>query len=85
MNTHSVEVAEDISGGKRTGFTFAPEAGSQRMRDIINKGVNEEDVLETAEAAVRGGWETLKFYFMIGLPFETDEDVKGIYELAKKL
>ncbi len=85
MNTHSVEVAEDISGGKRTGFTFAPEAGSQRMRDIINKGVNEEDVLETAEAAVRGGWETLKFYFMIGLPFETDEDVKGIYDLAKKV
>ena len=85
MNTHSVEVAEDISGGKRTGFTFAPEAGSQRMRDIINKGVNEEDVLETAEAAVRGGWETLKFYFMIGLPFETDEDVKAIYELAKKV
>ncbi|MGY0394053.1 MULTISPECIES: TIGR03960 family B12-binding radical SAM protein [unclassified Fusobacterium] len=85
MNTHSVEVAEDISGGKRTGFTFAPEAGSQRMRDIINKGVNEEDVLETAEAAVRGGWETLKFYFMIGLPFETDEDVKAIYDLAKKV
>lgn len=85
MNTHSVEVAEDISGGKRTGFTFAPEAGSQRMRDIINKGVNEEEVLETAEAAVRGGWETLKFYFMIGLPFETDEDVRGIYELAKKV
>ncbi len=85
MNTHSVEVAEDISGGKRTGFTFAPEAGSQRMRDIINKGVNEEDVLSTAEAAVRGGWETLKFYFMIGLPFETDEDVKAIYDLAKKV
>ena len=85
MNTHSVEVAKDISGGKRTGFTFAPEAGSQRMRDIINKGVNEEDVLETAEAAVKNGWETLKFYFMIGLPFETDEDVKGIYDLAKKV
>ena len=85
MNTHSVEVAEDISGGKRTGFTFAPEAGSQRMRDIINKGVTEQDVLETAEAAVRGGWETLKFYFMIGLPFETDEDVAGIYHLAKKV
>ena len=85
MNTHSVEVAEDISGGKRTGFTFAPEAGSQRLRDVINKGVDEKDVLETAEAAVRGGWETLKFYFMIGLPFETDEDVRGIYELAKKV
>ncbi|STO30865.1 radical SAM family uncharacterized protein [Fusobacterium necrogenes] len=85
MNTHSVEVAKDISGGKRTGFTFAPEAGSQRMRDIINKGVEEKDVLETAEAAVRNGWESLKFYFMIGLPFETDEDVKGIYDLAKKV
>ena len=85
MNTHSVEVAEDISGGKRTGFTFAPEAGSQRLRDVINKGVNESDVLETAEAAVRGGWENLKFYFMIGLPFETDEDVKEIYTLAKKV
>lgn len=85
MNTHSVEVAEDISGGKRTGFTFAPEAGSQRLRDIINKGVTEKDVLETAEAAVRGGWENLKFYFMIGLPFETDEDVAEIYHLAKKV
>ena len=85
MNTHSVEVAEDISGGKRTGFTFAPEAGSQRLRDVINKGVDEKDVLETAETAVRGGWETLKFYFMIGLPFETDEDVKEIYTLVKKV
>ncbi len=85
MNTHSVEVATDISGGKRTGFTFAPEAGSQRLRDVINKGVTEQDVLETAEAAVRGGWESLKFYFMIGLPFETDEDVADIFHLAKKV
>lgn len=85
MNTHSVKVAEDISGGKRTGFTFAPEAGSQRMRDIINKGVNEEDILSTAKAAVEAGWDNLKFYFMIGLPFETDEDVLGIYELVKKV
>jgi radical SAM superfamily enzyme YgiQ (UPF0313 family) len=65
MNPYSVQVADDISGGKRTGFTFAPEAGSQRLRDIINKGVEEEDVLATAEAAIRGGWENLKFYFMI--------------------
>lgn len=85
MNTYSVQVAQDISGGKRTGFTFAPEAGSQRMRDIINKGVDEKDILDTAVEAVKNGWESLKFYFMIGLPFETDEDVEGIYQLAKKV
>ncbi|WP_300329718.1 TIGR03960 family B12-binding radical SAM protein [Fusobacterium sp.] len=85
MNTHSVEVAEIISGGKRTGFTFAPEAGSQRMRDIINKGVTEQQIMDTAEAAVKAGWMSLKFYFMIGLPFETMEDVQGIYELVKKV
>lgn len=85
MNPHSVKVAEIISGGKRTGFTFAPEAGSQRMRDIINKGVTEDEIMATAEAAVRAGWISLKFYFMIGLPFETMEDVQGIYELVKKV
>ena len=85
MNTHSVDVAVGISGGKRTGFTFAPEAGTQKMRDVINKGVTEEEIIETAEAAVKAGWDNLKFYFMIGLPFETDEDVMGIYELAKKV
>ena len=85
MNPHSVKVAEQISGGKRTGFTFAPEAGSQRMRDVINKGVEEHEILETAVEAVKAGWVSLKFYFMIGLPFETMEDVKGIYDLAKKV
>ena len=85
MNPHSVRVAEQISGGKRTGFTFAPEAGSQRMRDVINKGVEEHEILETAVEAVKAGWVSLKFYFMIGLPFETMEDVKGIYDLAKKV
>lgn len=85
MNTHSVDVAVNISGGKRTGFTFAPEAGSQKMRDVINKGVTEDEIIETAEAAVKAGWDNLKFYFMIGLPFETDEDVMGIYELVKRV
>lgn len=85
MNTHSVDVAVDISGGKRTGFTFAPEAGTQKMRDVINKGVTEEEIMETAIAAVEAGWDNLKFYFMIGLPFETDEDVMGIFELVKKV
>lgn len=85
MNPYSVEVAEQIQSGKKTGFTFAPEAGTQRMRDVINKGVTEEDILETAIAAVKAGWGTLKFYFMIGLPFETDEDLKGIHELVMKV
>lgn len=85
MNPHSVNIAVDISGGKRTGFTFAPEAGSQKMRDVINKGVTEEQIMETAEAAVKAGWDNLKFYFMIGLPFETDEDVLAIYELVKRV
>lgn len=65
MNPYSVQVADDISGGKELDF-IAPEAGSQRLRDIINKGVEEEDVLATA-SFIRGGWENLKFYFMIGL------------------
>lgn len=85
MNINSVKVAENISGGKRTGFTFAPEAGTQRLRDIINKGVTEEEIIETALEAVKSGWVSLKFYFMIGLPFETMEDVKGIYDLSKKV
>ena len=85
MNPHSVRVAESIQTGKKTGFTFAPEAGSQRLRDVINKGVTEEEILETAEAAIKAGWQNLKFYFMIGLPFETDEDIKGIHDLVVKV
>lgn len=85
MNIDSVKTAEEISGGKRPSFTFAPEAGSQRMRDIINKGVSENEIMETAIAAMNAGWQSFKFYFMIGLPFETDEDVMGIYDLANKV
>lgn len=85
MNTHSVNMAAKIEEGKKTGFTFAPEAGSQRMRDIINKGVTEEEIIETAIAAVEKGWTKLKFYFMIGLPFETDNDLIEIKELVDKV
>lgn len=85
MNIDSVKTAEEISGGKRPSFTFAPEAGSQRMRNIINKGVDEKEIIETAQAAVQAGWQSFKFYFMIGLPFETDEDVVGIYDLVTKV
>lgn len=85
MNTHSVDIAAKIEEGKKTGFTFAPEAGSQRMRDIINKGVSEEEIMETAISAVTNGWTRLKFYFMIGLPFETDEDVYAIGKLINEV
>lgn len=85
MNPHSVKIAEDISGGKRPSFTFAPEAGSQKMRDIINKGVTEEEIIETAITAINAGWESFKFYFMIGLPFETEGDVRAIHELVMKV
>ncbi len=65
VEKHSVDTALKVESGRKTGFTFAPEAGSQRMRDIINKGVTEEDIMETAQAAFEKGWKHLKFYFMI--------------------
>ncbi len=80
IDSFSVELAESIQQQRKTGFTFAPEAGSQRLRDVINKGVTEDDLLHTAEAAFRSGWDRIKLYFMLGLPTETDED---IYEMAR--
>ena len=70
---------------KKSGLTFAPEAGTQRLRDAINKNVTEEDVLKTCEIAFAGGWNNVKLYFMLGLPTETDEDVLGIAELVYKI
>ena len=75
MNTHSVSIAQSIEGGRKTSFTFAPEAGSQRMRDVINKGVTEEEIIRTAEAAVSAGWQNLKFYFMMGLLIVTGKQI----------
>ena len=69
---------------RKSSLTFAPEAGSQRMRNIINKNVSEEDLLRTVRGAFNAGYRAIKLYFMIGLPFETMDDIKGIYELAKK-
>ena len=70
---------------KKTGLTFAPEAGTQRLRDAINKNVTEEEILQTCATAFSGGWSSVKLYFMLGLPTETDEDVLGIAELAQKI
>jgi len=85
IDSFSVELAREIEKVKKTGLTFAPEAGSQRLRNVINKNVTEEDLLKTAEAAFQNGWTHIKLYFMIGLPTETDEDVLAIAELGKKV
>lgn len=79
------EALESLSEVRKSSLTFAPEAGTQRMRDIINKNISEETILNTMKFAYENGWSTVKLYFMIGLPFETDEDVIGIAELVKKI
>ncbi len=81
----SLELMERVQKVRKTGLTFAPEAGTQRLRDVINKNVREEDVLASCRIAFEGGWNGLKLYFMLGLPTETDEDVVGIAELAEKV
>ena len=70
---------------RKAGLTFAPEAGTQRLRDVINKNVTEEDLLRTAEEVFSAGWTSVKLYFMLGLPTETDEDILGIADLARKV
>ncbi len=70
---------------RKTGFTIAPEAGSQRLRDVINKNITEQDVSDTVQNAFRFGWQVIKLYFMIGLPTETDEDLQAIVDLVKRL
>ncbi len=84
-DTFSVELADRIQQVRKTGLTFAPEAGSQRLRDIINKNVTEADLLAASEAAFKAGWHRLKLYFMIGLPGETDDDVLAIGDLVAKV
>lgn len=76
---------EHIQKVRKTGLTFAPEAGTQRLRDVVNKGVNEDDLLRAVGDAFQSGWHGVKLYFMIGLPTETDEDILGIAELARKV
>ncbi len=82
----SMKLMEKLqAGGRKSGLTFAPEAGSQRLRDAINKNVTEEDLLNSCRTAFAGGWSSVKLYFMLGLPTETDEDVLGIADLATKV
>lgn len=82
IDQFSLDVMNKIQDIKKSSLTFAPEAGSQRMRDIINKGLTEEDIVNGSRLAFLGGWTKVKLYFMLGLPFETDEDIKGIADLS---
>ena len=81
----SMNLMHRLQHGKKSGLTFAPEAGTQRLRDAINKNVTEEDLLQSCRTAFSGGWSSVKLYFMLGLPTETDEDVLGIADLAEKV
>ena len=78
----SMALMERLQKGRKTGLTFAPEAGTQRLRDAINKNLTEEDLLESCRRAFAGGYSAVKLYFMLGLPTETDEDVLGIADIA---
>ena len=78
----SMELMQRLQKGRKAGLTFAPEAGTQRLRDAINKNVTEEALTESLRTAFAGGWNSVKLYFMLGLPTETDEDVLGIAEIA---
>ncbi|MBQ8732429.1 MAG: TIGR03960 family B12-binding radical SAM protein [Oscillospiraceae bacterium] len=79
------ELLDQITSVRKSGLTFAPEAGTQRMRDVINKNITEEEILSTCRMAFDGGYSSVKLYFMMGLPFEMDEDIIGINTLAKKV
>ena len=81
----SMGLMERLQHVRKSGLTFAPEAGTQRLRDAINKNVTEEDLLTSCRRAFSGGWSSVKLYFMLGLPTETDEDVLGIADLAQKV
>ena len=81
----SRELMEKLQTVRKSGLTFAPEAGTQRLRDVINKNLTEEEILTTCANAFSGGWSNVKLYFMLGLPTETDEDVLGIAELVYKV
>ena len=81
----SMDIMSRLQKVRKGGLTFAPEAGTQRLRDAINKNVREEDLLHSCRVAFEGGWNGIKLYFMLGLPTETDEDVLGIAELANQV
>jgi radical SAM family uncharacterized protein/radical SAM-linked protein len=84
ISSFDVELAQEVATVRKSGFTFAPEAGSDRLRRVINKPLDEQAFLEIIDEVLDAGWRTLKFYFMIGLPSETDEDLEGIVQITRK-
>ncbi len=85
IDNFSDELLEKINHVRKSGLTFAPEAGTQRLRDVINKNVTEEEIINTCRTAFAGGYTAVKLYFMLGLPTETDEDLKGIADLGQRI
>jgi radical SAM family uncharacterized protein len=85
LDSFSIDVVKKLQKVRKSSLTFAPEAGTQRMRDIINKGVTEEDLMNTLGPLFKEGWDKIKLYFMVGLPYETMEDVEGIYDVAMRV
>jgi len=85
VDSFSMDLANQVQRVRKSSLTFAPEAGTQRLRDVINKGVTEENLMQVTEVAFREGWHKIKLYFMMGLPTETNEDLDGIADLAYKV
>ncbi len=85
VDQFSLDVMSKVQDVRKSSLTFAPEAGSQRLRDVINKGLTEENILNGCDLAFKGGWNKVKLYFMLGLPTETEEDMRGIAELSEKI
>lgn len=85
LDSFSFDVLSEIQGYKKSGLTFAPEAGTQRLRDVINKSITDHDIYHSVEQAIELGWTNIKLYFMVGLPTETFEDLDGIVEIAKNI
>lgn len=85
IDNFSLELMKKVQKVRKSGITFAPEAGTQRLRDVINKNITEENILSSTKMLFEGGWTNVKLYFMIGLPTETDDDIRGIAELSMKV
>lgn len=85
IDNFSEDLLERVKAVRKSGLTFAPEAGTQRMRDVINKNITEEDVMQSCRLAFEGGYTSVKLYFMLGLPTETEEDIRGIIDLAQRV
>jgi radical SAM superfamily enzyme YgiQ (UPF0313 family) len=85
LDSFSFKVLQEIQKVRKSGLTFAPEAGTQRLRDVLNKSITDEDIYSAVRQAISLGWNQIKLYFMIGLPTETEEDLDGIAEIAKNI